>query len=135
VAPACADDAHRPIGAQHVLEAVLCPVQSRVIADDYTIRHEGKMFQIASQQIRPGMRRRAVRVESRRNGEIAVRFEAPYLQITVCKPAAKAHRKPAKPAVRRKASKAGGKSKWMAGFSLHSTPTLEQALAIANATS
>ena len=135
VVPACGDDAHRPLGAQHVLEAILCPVDSRVIADDYTIRHQGKMFQIAAEQIRPRMRRAAVRVESRCNGQIAVRFQAQYLQVALCQPAAKANIKPAKRAVRHKAPNAGGKSKWMAGFSLRSTPTLTQALAISNATS
>jgi hypothetical protein len=134
VVPACGNDAHRPLAAQHVLEAILCQVDSRVIAD-YTIRHEEKMFQIASQQIRPGMRRAAVRVESRRNGQIAVRFQAQYLQVTLCQPAAKANIQPSKRALRHKAPNAGGKSKWMAGFSLRSTPTLTEALAISNATS
>jgi len=124
--PACGNDAHRPLAAQHVLEAILCQVDSRVIADDYTIRHEGKMFQIASQQIRPRMRRAAVRVESRRNGQIAVRFQAQYLQVTLCQPAAKANIQPSKRAVRHKAPNAGGKSKWMAGFSLRSTPTFDR---------
>jgi hypothetical protein len=68
VVPACGDNAHRPLLAEHVLEAILCPVERRVIADDYTIRHEGKMFQIAGEQIRPRMRGSAVRVESRRAG-------------------------------------------------------------------
>jgi hypothetical protein len=135
VVPACGDDAHRPLLAEHVLEAILCPVVRRVIADDYTIRHEGKIFQIASEQIRPRMRGSAVRVESRRNGEVSVRFEARYLPITLCHPAAKASVKPVKPAVRHTTPNAGGKSKWMAGFSVRSAPSLKRAISISNATS
>jgi hypothetical protein len=135
VVAACGDDAHRRLGAQHTLEAILCPIESRVIADDYTIRHEGKIYQIARQQIRPRMRRATVRVESRRSGEIAVRFEAQYLQIALCHPAAKASAKPGKRTVQHKAPNAGGKSQWMAGFSLRSSPSLKKALAVANASS
>jgi hypothetical protein len=93
------------------------------------------MFQIAGEQIRPRMRGAAVRVESRRNGEVTVRFEAQYLPITLCHPAAKANIQPAKRAVQNQAPNAGGKSQWMAGFSLRRTPTLKKALAISNATS
>ena len=42
VVPARGDDAHLLLRAQPVLEAILCRVDSRVIADDYTIGHEGK---------------------------------------------------------------------------------------------
>jgi len=93
------------------------------------------MFQIAGEQIRPRMRGATVRVESRRNGEVTVRFEAQYLPITLCHPAAKANIQPAKRAVQNQAPNAGGKSQWMAGFSLRRTPTLKKALAISNATS
>jgi hypothetical protein len=78
------------------------------------------------------MRRAAVRVESRRDGQIVVRFEGQYLQVTLCQPAAKANIEPGKRAVRHKAPNAGGKSQWMAGFSLRSTPTLTEAMAISN---
>ena len=135
VVPFCGDDAHRPLGKQHVLEAILCPVDSRVIADDYTIRHDGKIFQIATGQIRPRMRGAAIRVESRPEGAIAARFEGQYLPITLCKPAPKANRKPASQAARQKAPNAGGKSKWMAGFWQRPAPTLKQAIGISNATS
>jgi hypothetical protein len=135
VVPACGDDAHRRLGAQHTLETILCPVQGRVIADDYTIRYDGKMYQIAHQLIRPRMRGATVRVESRRSGEIAVRFEAQYLQVALCQPADKASAKPGKRTVQPKAPNAGRKSQWMAGFSLRSSPSLKKALAVSNASS
>jgi len=54
---------------------------------------------------------------------------------SLCQPAAKANIKPAMRAVRYKAPNVGGKSQWMAGFWLRSTPTLTEALAISNAAS
>ena len=128
----CRDNAHRLLGKQHVLEASLCRVDSHVIASDYTIRHDGKLFQIAAEHIRPRMRGGTVRVESRRNGELAARFEGRYLKLTVCSPAPKTNAKPAKrplPASKPKTVK----SQWMAGFWKRPAPSLRQV--IANATS
>lgn len=134
VVPACGDNAHRLLGPHQILEAILCPVDSRVIADDYTIRHNRKLYQIAREQIRPRMRGAAVRVESRRDGDIAVRFEDQYLQITPCEPAPKANPRPARQTARPKAPNAG-KSKWMDGFWERPAPTLKQAIGISNARS
>ena len=129
------NDAHRPLAAQHVREAIPCQVDSRVIADDYTIRHEGKMFQIASQQIRPRMRRAAVRIESRRNGQIAVRFQAQYLPVTLCQPAAKADIKPSKePSGTKRRTQVGRANGWLVSRCAP-RPRLTEALAISNATS
>src|SRR5437899_2991413 len=38
-APANATDAHRPLGREHDLAAILSHVESRVVANDYTIRY------------------------------------------------------------------------------------------------
>jgi hypothetical protein len=135
VVAVCADDAHRPLGAQHNLKAILCPVESRVVADDYTIRNDGKLFQIASEQILPRMRGAVVRVEARRNGDLAVRFEDQYVQMKPCQPAPKANKRPVSHNIRQKATNAGGKSKWMAQFFERPSPTLRKAIAISNATS
>ena len=43
--PASADDAHRPVGKQHGLEAILCRVERRVVANDYTFRVGAQMYQ------------------------------------------------------------------------------------------
>ena len=132
VVPASGDDAHRRLGQQHMLEAILCLVDHRVIASDYTIRHEGKLFGIARKQIRPRMRGAMVRVESRRGGDIAVRFQDRYLELARCEPAPKANAKIRKPAAK---SPAVAKSRWMAGFFERPGPTLKQAIGISNATS
>ena len=140
VVPACADDAHRKLGASHDLAASLSEVDQRVITNDYTIRHDTKVWQIVREQARPRMRGSAVRVESRRNGQIAVWFEGQYLQITECIPAAKAVDRAALPkAPKTISSKANArppaKSQWMKGFWDKPMPSLKKAIQISNATS
>ena len=89
------NQSHRPLGTQHNLAASLSEVEHCVIPNDYTIRHNSKVFQIVREDIRPRMRRAAVRLESRRNGEIAVRFEDRYVRIAECQPALKSVAAPA----------------------------------------
>lgn len=134
VVAACGDDAHRPLGKQHDPMAILSEVRQRVIGSDYTIRHDKKILQIARADIRPRMRGGVVRMETRRNGEVAARFEDKYLKITECAPAMKAVQP-----IPQKKHVAGAtpreKSKWMEGFFQRPSPTLNKALKIANATS
>lgn len=134
VLPACPDTAHRPLRRDHRLEAILCRVESRVVRNDYTVRLDGQTYQIARQDIGPGLCGAPVRLEQRRDGAIAVRFENRYLQVQPCPPVEKVPPKaaaPAKPSKRRGAVK----SQWMKGFWDRPTPTLRQAIGIANATS
>ncbi len=134
VVAACVDDAHRALGKQHDLAAILAEVEPHVITNDYTIRHDNKVFQIVREDIRPRMRKAPVRVETRRNGEIAMRFEDRYLRIEERQPAPKTHaastagKKDAKP------KKPGQKSKWMNGFWKRPAPSLSKAIGISNAT-
>ena len=51
VAPASADDAHRPLEKQHDLTAVLSHVETRQVNNDYTIRFEAQIYQIARTSI------------------------------------------------------------------------------------
>jgi hypothetical protein len=46
VAPASADDAHRPLEKQHDLMAILSHVEARQVHNDYTIHFEAKVYQI-----------------------------------------------------------------------------------------
>jgi len=134
VEPACRDDAHRPLSKAPNLEAILCRVEQRVVSNDYTIRLDGETYQIARQDIRPRLRGARVRVEQRRDGSIAVRFESQYLQVQQCEPAMKVPRpESARPPKSKKASRA--KSQWMNGFWDRPAPKLSQAIRIANATS
>lgn len=140
VVPACADDAHRRLGATHDLAASLSEVDHRVITNDYTIRHDTKVWQIAREDAKPRMRGAAVRVESRRNGHIAVRFEGRYVQITECKPAAKSVPHDSLPTAKKTipstvVKKPRAKSQWMKGFRDRPAPSLKKAIQISNATS
>jgi hypothetical protein len=87
VAPANPTDAHRELSAEHDLAASLSEVQSRQVASDYTIRLEGKVYLIARDQIRPGLRHANVRVENRLDGTVAVRFAGRCVAVTICMPA------------------------------------------------
>jgi len=134
VVPACPDDAHRPLGREHNLEAILCRVEQRVVSNDYTVRLDGETYQIARQNIRPRLRGARVRVEQRRDGSLAVRFEGQYLEVQLCQPGERVSRKPAGRPKRSK-PRVAMKSQWMKGFWDRSAPTLGQAIGIANATS
>jgi transposase len=135
VVAACADDAHRALGKPHDLTAILSEVGQRVITNDYTIRHDGKIFQIVREDVRPRMRKASVRVETRRDGEIAVRFEDHYVRIEERKPAPKTAATITAPAARRKAASPGPKSTWMNGFWNRPALSTHKAIRISNATS
>jgi hypothetical protein len=79
-------DAHRPVDRDCDLEAVLSVVDTRQVAADYTIRFQGKMYQIARADIRPGLRGGVVHVEVRLDGSVHVRFQEKYLGIEECQP-------------------------------------------------
>ncbi len=126
VAPASADDAHRPLEKHHDLAAILSCVESRRVNNDYTILFETKIYQIARKDICAGLRGAVVRVEKRRDGSVAVRFRERYLsveqcsqrsQVTAPKPAGS--KPPAKP-VRRK--------EWCRNFDLKKAPKIWQAV-------
>ena len=87
VPPANFTDAHRPLGPQHDLAAILSHVESRVVADDYTFRFQAVRYQIAKPQVRPGLRGARIRVEKRLDGEMTNRFREQYLAVSRCDPA------------------------------------------------
>jgi transposase len=87
VPPANPTDAHRPLGPQHDLAAILSHVESRVVADDYTLRFEAVRYQIAQPQVRPGLRGARVRLEKRLDGKMKIRFRERYLAVSRCDPA------------------------------------------------
>lgn len=122
VAAANAQDAHRPLHAEHNLAAILSQVEERVVTPDYTIRYQGKVYQIARQEVRPGLRAGRVRVERRLDGSLAVRFRQHYLTVRECQP-----RPPATPPVqprKPKKPRARASHRWMEGFNLRKSPPL-----------
>jgi transposase len=86
VVPANPTDAHRPLGAEHDLAASLSLVETRQVGNDYTLRFRRQLFQIARNQVRPGLRGALVRIEARLDGTMAVRFQNRYLTIGPCQP-------------------------------------------------
>jgi transposase len=86
VAPANPTDAHRPLGPEHDLASALSHVETRQVASDYTIRCDGKIYQIARAGIVAGLRGSNVRVEWRLDGSLVVRFREKTLAIRECSP-------------------------------------------------
>ena len=79
-------DAHRPLHDEHDLDASLSLVETRQVCNDYTLRFDRKIYQIARESVRAGLRGANVRIESRLDGSIAVRFGPHYLAISLCEP-------------------------------------------------
>lgn len=78
VAPAQRADAHRAVGAGHHLAAILSVQEERVVANDYTIRFENRLYQL-DKPIYPGERGGKVTIELRLDGTMALRFGQRYL--------------------------------------------------------
>src|ERR1017187_9550769 len=118
---------HRALTEALELAAILCHVETRVIANDYTFSFAGRRYQIARDHAQAGMRQQRVRVELRLNGELHARYQERYLSIAECgarvAAPAPALRKPV-----RKDHNAGGKSCWMQGFFDRPSPPLWKAI-------
>ena len=116
VRPAVDDDAHRPLGRAHSLAATLSHVETRQVANDYTIRFENKLYQIARASVSAGLRGGIVRVEKRLDGTLAVRFRDCYLSVSECAARPKAVAVQTPSALPRKTVRR--KSDWMKNFHL-----------------
>ena len=135
VKPATAEDAHRPLGKEHDLAATLSHVEQRQVTNDYTIRWDGKVYQIDRRDVQTGMRKAWVRVEQRLDATIAVRFQGRYVRVSRCAPPlrelASLKTRASKPP--RPTGKPKNKSDWMKNFSVRSGPSLRQAIEVSNA--
>lgn len=113
-------DAHRPLGKEHDLAAILSHVEQRQVTNDYTVRYDAKVYQIDRRDIRTGMRKAWVRVEERLDGAIAVQFQGRYVRVRRCAPplrdVASSKTTEAKPP--RPTGKSKSKSRWMENFSV-----------------
>ena len=118
-------DAHRPVGKQHNLTAILSHVEPRQVANDYTVRYEGKMYRIDRKDTRTGLRGGTVHVETRLDGSVAMRFRDHYLATRICEPAAKVT--VPKPAVARSGKAPRRGSDWNKNFDLGKAPKIWQA--------
>jgi transposase len=126
VEPANPDDAHRALDKSHNLAASLSYVEMRQVRPDYTLRWDGRFYQIERRAVTTGLRGADVRVEQRLDGSMAVRFGERYLPIEECAPTPKAKTSsPVKPA---KAPRSGRRSSdWNKNFDLKKGPKIWQA--------
>jgi Helix-turn-helix domain len=79
VAPASPSDAHRPLGTGHNLGAILSIQHQRVVANDYTVRFQNRIYQVEKPAY-PGLRQGRVVIELRLDGSMAIRFGDKYLK-------------------------------------------------------
>jgi hypothetical protein len=136
VHPAHDSDAHRSLERTQELAAILSHVEQRQVDNGYILQLDGKFYRIDRRDIRTGLRKAHVRVEARLDGSVAVRFNDAYLRVERCeKPTPVNSVSGPVSAQPRRAPNAGGKSAWMKTFWDRPSPTLRQAVAIANATS
>ena len=117
------DDAHRRMDKSHDLAASLSHVENRQVRPDYTLRWDGKYYQIERQAIVSGLRGADVRVEARLDGSLAVRHGGRYLPVEECTMPAKP--KAAEPVKTAKPRRAGGRgSDWDKNFDLKKAPKI-----------
>lgn len=128
-------DAHRPLGKEHDLAAILSHVEQRQVTNDYTVRYDGKVYQIDRRDIRTGMRKAWVRVEERLDGTITVQFQGRYVHVRRCAPPLRELVSPKTTELKppRPTGKPPRKSDWMKNFSVRSGPSLRQAIEVSNA--
>jgi hypothetical protein len=125
VEAANSDDAHRPLDKSHNLAASLSHVETRQVRPDYTLRWDGKLYQIERRAVTTGLRGADVRVEQRLDGSMAVRFGERYLPVQVC--AATERVKASQPVKPAKASGARRGSNGNQNFDLKKGPKIWQA--------
>jgi hypothetical protein len=71
-------DGHRALGSQHNLAAILSIQEARIVANDYTVRFQNRLYQL-DKPIHPGERGGKVVIELRLDDTMAVRFGRRYL--------------------------------------------------------
>src|SRR6266568_4539745 len=126
VEPSNSDNAHRPLDKSHNLAASLSHVETRQVGNNYTLRFDKELYQIAPQAVVSGLRGADVRVEQRLDGTLAVRYGEKYLPVTQCAPAQKkaSAPKPAATAGKRRQPRRG--SDWNKDFDLKKAPKIWQ---------
>jgi len=133
VKPADTADAHRPLGKEHDLAAILSHVEQRRVTNDYTVRYQGKVYQIDRRDIQVGMRQGWVRVQQRLDGSIAVQYHDRYVRVCRCAPPLVLSKTIAAPT--RSRGTIRRKSDWMKNFSIRSKPSLSRPTEVPDARS
>src|SRR5437867_6844575 len=119
-------DALRRLSREQDLPAILSHVEARVVTPDYTIRYQGKIYQLGRSDIRAGLRGGRVRVEERLAGSLAVKFRERSVSAAECQPRPKTP-PPPKP-VRSKKPRSKAARTWMKDVKLQQRAQLQQIL-------
>jgi hypothetical protein len=125
VEPANADDAHRPLEKEQDLAAILSHVEKRRVNANYTFPLDAKTYRILRQDICTGLRGAHIRVEQRRDGSVAARFNGQYLRVERCEQQPKVA--PVKPSPKKVPRRPAQKSTWNQNFDLKKGPKVWQA--------
>lgn len=72
-------DAHRRLGPEHRLEAILSIQEQRVVSNDYVVRYRNRFYQLPPPAL-AGLRGGTVVIEERLDGKRAMRFGQLYLK-------------------------------------------------------
>jgi transposase len=72
------NDSHRPLGPRQNPAAILSIQETRVVANDYTLRFHNHIYQL-NKPVYPGLRGGRVILEQRLDGTLAIRFRERYL--------------------------------------------------------
>ena len=123
VEAASSDDAHRRLEKSHNLAASLSYVETRQVRPDYTLRWDGKLYQVDRAAVTTGLRGANVRVEQRMDGTLAVRHGDRYLPIEECA-AVEKKSSPPKPKKMRQTQRRS--SEWNQNFDLKKGPKVWQ---------
>jgi transposase len=121
-----ADDAHRRLEKRHNLAASLSHVDTRQVRNDYTLRWNGKLYQIERRAVTSGLRGADVRIEVRLDGSLAVRHGERYLPVKLCTVTEKA-KTPPPPKPVKKTDAGKRRSDWLTNFDLKKAPKVWQA--------
>ena len=120
--PAEKADAHRRLRRDQNLASILSRVEQRVVGNDYTISWRGRRYQVPAEQAKPRMRKAAVRIEQRLNGELWLRWQQASIGLRECVEADGTPARSAAPAVRKTPTPTQqpnkNKRRWMDGFVL-----------------
>jgi transposase len=114
--PASTADGHRHLEKLD-RSSILSVVETRRVANDYTVQWHSVKWQIPREAIRPGLRGTTVRVEHRLDGSMVARVQAEFICLERCagepavEPATQPTHRPS-----RRFKPAPGQSRWMDQF-------------------
>ena len=115
-APARVVDGHRRLEKLE-LASILSVVETRRVANDYTVPWSGDKWQIPRSAIRPGLRGSRLRIEQRLDGSMVARIERTFVGLQPCEETSeqRVEVKTSQPS-RKRFKPSPGQSRWMQGF-------------------